>query len=369
MMVLATLLTGGSEYIRLIKVKKDDTYLDMESQSVYKKLVSTFLYVLAFLVIFIPGAIRYYVGIDYTTYSLYQIPAILSNRPNVKVETLYRVIIKFGYWLGGHNSYQMIFFLTNLLIVFFLFLYIANSSAYRWLSIIIFMGMGFFFFTLSGMRQSIGVVIALWGLQFIRKKKLIPYIITIVIASLFHSSVIIFILFYFVDKIKINPFLVTLVMAILNVSASHIRDLIILLSTKLDMYSSYFGSQFDNGEYSNTWVYLVLIIMLFICISRFLLGKEKFYKNNTELNIHYCACIIISIIGYLPTPGRLLFLFTPIYITLIPNTIAIYKNNFMKMFLFGITITVSVVFMYWFLFVQNMYAVLPYRYMLGNLLS
>ncbi len=125
---------------------------------------------LAFLVIFIPGAIRYYVGIDYTTYSLYQIPAVLSNRPNVKVESLYRLVIKFGYWLGGQNSYQMIFFLTNLLIVSFLFLYIANVSSYRWLSIIIFMSFGFFFFSLSGMRQSIGVIIALWGLKFIKTR-------------------------------------------------------------------------------------------------------------------------------------------------------------------------------------------------------
>ncbi len=369
MMILATLLTGASEYVQLVKVKSDDTYLDTVGQSVYKKIVSNFLYMLSFLVIFIPGAIRYYVGIDYTTYSLYQIPAVLSNRPNVKVESLYRLVIKFGYWLGGQNSYQMIFFLTNLLIVSFLFLYIANVSSYRWLSIIIFMSFGFFFFSLSGMRQSIGVIIALWGLKFIKTRKLSLYLITILVASLFHSSVIIFIVFYFTDKIKINPFFIASMMAVLNVSAAYIRNFIVYLSTRLDLYSSYFGGQFDNGEYSSTWVYLVLLIMLFLCFSRILLGKERYYKNNAELNMHYCACIIISIIGYLPTPGRLLFLFTPVYITLIPNTIALYKNNLTKMIFFGATVMVAIVFMYWFLFVQNLYAVLPYRYTLGNLLS
>ncbi len=44
MMILATLLTGASEYVQLVKVKSDDTYLDTVGQSVYKKIVSNFLY-------------------------------------------------------------------------------------------------------------------------------------------------------------------------------------------------------------------------------------------------------------------------------------------------------------------------------------
>jgi hypothetical protein len=369
MLFLATILVGGSEYVGSIKIKENDGYLTAKKQIIYRKIVANFLYILSFFVIFIPGAIRYYVGIDYTTYSMYQIPAILSNTPNVKVETLYRVIIKFGYWLGGQNSYQMIFFLTDLIIVLFLFIYIAESSAQRWLSILIFMSLGFFFFSLSGMRQSIGVVIALWGLKYIKEKKILKYIITILIAALFHSSVIIFLVFYFIDKIRVNPFLVSIVMVILNVTATYIRQFIILISSQLNAYSAYFGGQFDNGEYGEAWVFLVLIVMLFLCVSRIVLGKDVFYENNTETNVHYFACLIVSIIGYLPTPGRLLFLFIPVYITLIPNMIALYKNSYARLVLYGLTIFVSAIFMYWFLFVQNIYMVLPYRYTLENFLS
>ncbi|MDE3750530.1 EpsG family protein [Pediococcus pentosaceus] len=369
MMFLATVLVGGSEYVKTINIKENDGYLTVKNQTVYRKILANFLYVLSFFVIFIPGAVRYYVGIDYTTYSLYQIPAILSNAPNVKVETLYRVIIKFGYWLGGQNSYQMIFFLTNLIIVLFLFLYIAELSAQRWLSIIIFMSLGFFFFSLSGMRQSIGVIIALWGLKFIKEKKLLKYIITILVAALFHSSVIFFLIFYFIDKLKINPFLVSIVMLILNVTAVHVRQFILFMSTQFNLYSSYFGGQFDNGDYSQTWVYLVILVMVLMCISRVALGKTLFYKNSMEINIHYFACLVVSIIGYLPTPVRLLFLFIPVYITLIPNVISLYRNRYARLILYGITIMVSAVFMYWFLFIQNIYMVLPYRYNFGNLLS
>ncbi|MBF7140306.1 EpsG family protein [Pediococcus pentosaceus] len=368
MMFLATMLVGGSEYVKRIKIKENDGYLTARSQIIYRKILANFLYILSFFVIFIPGAIRYYVGIDYTTYSLHQIPEVLSNTPNT-LEFLYKVVIKFGYWIGGQNSYQMIFFLTDLIIVVFLFLYIAESSTQRWLSIIIFMSLGFFFFSLSGMRQSIGVIIALWGLKFIKEKNILKYVITILIAALFHSSVIIFLLFYFIDKIKVNPFFVSLIMIVLNVTAVYIRQFIIFVSDQLDAYSNYFGGQFDNGEYGKSWVFLVLVVMLLLCVSRVALGKTLFYKNNMEINIHYFACLVVSIIGYLPTPVRLLFLFMPVYITLIPNVISLYRNKYTRIMLYGITIIVSAIFMYWFLFIQNIYMVLPYRYNFGNLLS
>lgn len=354
MTVLATILIAMSDFVA-------STTTDFALGASYRNVISKSLYGLAFFVIFIPGAIRSYVGIDYTTYSKYQIPAVLEGR-EVKVESLYRWVIRIGYLIGGKSTYQYIFAITNFLIVFFLFLYIKRLSLNKVLSIIVFMSTGFFFFSLSGMRQSIGVAIALWSLKYIEEKKFIPYVITILLASLFHTAVIIFLVFYFLSDIKINPFVVALVMLAVNRLAPYLRNIIISISDRVGLYSEYFGGTFDTGGYNKIFVVLILLVMLFVCLSRLVLGKEVFYKNNTALNIHYVACMVVAMISYLPTPSRLLFLFIPVYITLIPNLVVQYKNKNIRVILYLIVVSVCIFFMYELLFVQNSYGVLPYNH-------
>lgn len=356
MTLAAMLMVGMSEYVNTLKTQGD------LSAKITSVITSRILYFIGFLIIFVPGAIRYYVGIDYTTYSNYQIPMVLSGN-TVKVEFLYKVVIKLGYWLSGFTSYQMIFVITNFIIVLFLFMYIKDQSNNMWLSIAIFMSAGFFYFSLSGMRQAIGVTIAMWALKFIKQKKFWHYAIWISIAALFHTAAIVYIVFYFVDKVKISPYIILAVMIFIRIFATHIRDVIIAISSKLGIYSEYFGGKFDvAGLYSRTLPGMVLFIILFLCFTRSFLGKEDFYKNQIEVNVHYVACMVISMINFLPTPTRILYLFIPIYITLIPNTISLYKNKNIRLLLYLGTIVVLIFLMYELLFVQNSYEVLPYRF-------
>lgn len=356
MTLASALLVMLSDYVKSLNLEGNPVL------GFSKSAISKILYYMAFLVIFIPGAIRYYVGIDYTTYSNLQIPMVLSGNP-VKVETLYRWVIKIGYWISGYTTYQLIFAITNFLIVFFLFLYIKDQSKNKWLSILIFMTGGFFYFSLSGMRQAIGVTIALWALKFINEKKFWHYLISIIVASLFHTAAIFFLVFYFVDRIEINPYVMLGIMVVVRILASQIRELLIMVSSKVGVYSEYFGGKFDvAGLYSSILPAIVFLVMIFLCISRFILGKDLFYKNQVEINIHYMACLIVSMINFLPTPTRLLYLFIPVYITLIPNIISFYEDKRLKVFIYLITIVMLGLLMYELLFVQNSYSVLPYRF-------
>ncbi|PEG75341.1 hypothetical protein CP371_06970 [Pediococcus acidilactici] len=356
MTLASVLLTMLSDYVKSLNFEGNPAL------KFSKSAISKFLYCGAFLIIFVPGAIRYYVGVDYTTYSNLQIPMVLSGNP-VKVEALYRWVIKIGYWMSGYTTYQLIFAITNFLIVFFLFLYIKDQSKNKWLSILIFMTGGFFYFSLSGMRQAIGVVIALWALKFIKEKRFWYYLISIIVASLFHTAAIVFLVFYFVDRIEINPYVMLVIMVVVRGLASQIRELLIVISSRLGLYSEYFGGKFDvAGLYSSVLPTIVFLVMVFLCISRFILGKDLFYKNQVEINIHYVACLIVSMINFLPTPTRLLYLFIPVYITLIPNIISFYEDKRLKVFIYVAIVIILSMLMYVLLFVQNSYSVLPYRF-------
>jgi len=93
------------------KVFRSTLYLVLEKLS----------FLLSFIVVCVPGMIRYNVGIDYTTYTNYQIPVVLAGEAGkiVKVEPFYQAVVWIGYWLGKQSSYQWIFAITNFIIIFF----------------------------------------------------------------------------------------------------------------------------------------------------------------------------------------------------------------------------------------------------------
>lgn len=351
--IYMTLLSVIFMYLYTYSVK-------VESLSFTAHLLKVPFFLLSFLVICVPGMIRYDVGIDYITYSFHQIPEVLSNQPNT-LELFYKYIIRVGYWMGGYTTYQYIFAITNMLILVFLFKYMKDQSENLPLSLIIFMFGGFFAFSLSGMRQAIGVSVALYGLKYIKSNDFFKFILVILFAMMFHKSIVIFIAFYFLKKIEINPFIATGSFGIIYLMSEEIRKLIIYVSDKVGLYSNYFGGQFDNGEYSRLFLVIVLLIMAFLCLSYVELGKETFFELNTEINIHYAACIIMAMAAQLPTPSRLYYLFAPIYITLIPNLINRYKNAKVRLLLVVMFVIGFGLVLYWNVFKQGAYNILPYK--------
>jgi transmembrane protein EpsG len=57
-------------------------------------------------------------------------------------------------------------------------------------------------YSITAIRQSIGAAVSLWAFEFIKRKKLIPFILIILIASSIHKSVLIFLPFYFIANLK-----------------------------------------------------------------------------------------------------------------------------------------------------------------------
>jgi len=228
-------------------------------------------------------------------------------------------------------------------------------------SILIFMLGGFFPFSLSGMRQSIGVVIALYALKFLKANRWLMFIVVIIIASLFHSSSLIFILFYFIRKIKLNPYYVSISLILVFLFSKTIINIIASISEMLGIYSNYFNGEFNNGEFGRLLIVLVLLIMLLVCVSYAYLGKTKFYQFNTEINMHYFACAVVAMISVVPTPSRLLFLFIPVYITLVPNLICEYKDWETRTVVKIFFVLFFILFTYQSVFVQDTYGILPYH--------
>lgn len=168
--------------------------------------------------------------------------------------------------------------------------FIYKNSKKTFDSIIYFICLGSMMFMLSGFRQSIAMSICLISVEFIKEKKLIPFLICILLAYSFHQSAIIFLISYFIInsnfKLKHNLFLISIFMVVLL-----FNEQIILIANRLfnRNYSGYVGSSFNGIMY--IVIYIIIILMSLIT------KKENNNDNKISLNMTILSSIFF-VFGY-----------------------------------------------------------------------
>lgn len=317
--------------------------------------------------LFLIAAMRYFVGIDYTTYTNYQIPMILNGYYQVRVEILYRYLIIIGNYLGQGNTYQYIFALTAFLICFFVYKAIQEQSVNASLSIYLFVMCTFYNYSLSGMRQSIAIAIFLYALKYIKSEEIWKYFFWIVIAIGFHNSATIFLPLYFVRKIKVPWQFVLAAFPVLFFISGYIRQLLILIMNAFGLYSGYFGGRFDNGDLNlpqGLFIVFITMIVIFVCV---FYGSEVDKESDLriEINIQYLLFLILSFARQLPTASRTLYLFIPICILLMPNIVKAIDNRNIRTIVYLVLFSGTGVYYLYALFSQNIYNTLPYHFIPG----
>ena len=86
--------------------------------------------------------------------------------------------------------------------------YISNPS----FALVVFFGL-MFFFTFTYLRQILGVSIVWHAIAYVQRRKFLPFVFLVIIASLFHNSLLLFLPFYFLPVRKFPKKNVLLVMA------------------------------------------------------------------------------------------------------------------------------------------------------------
>ncbi len=127
--------------------------------------------------------------------------------PTSRFEKGYQVYNK----LLGHffDNYQVLFIITAAICIGCMLYGISKNSKNWMYSLFLLIGFRFYYFFLSGLRQGIAVSIVFVAYTFLEKKKVIPYIALIVLATTFHFSAFIFIFAWPLSKMKVNQESVT----------------------------------------------------------------------------------------------------------------------------------------------------------------
>lgn len=252
---------------------------------------------IAFLIVFLPAAFRYYIGVDYHSYSeiyeaigkggeSYVEPAyyylnVLLNNFNLEVEWLFAIMAFLTYFIA-FLSYPN-----------------RNKALYHYLYLTT-----FYFLTFTSLRGSLATSLALLAISLYLKntKNLLFYFILIFIGYLFHKSVALMIIFPFLDnrlfrKIVLNSRIgFYLALMAIVIFGSVIIEWIFISPVSIWMgYDNYLNSLYhiQQTDFGSGLGFMIRIFPLLI----FIVFYKSIIKYNSKIFIYILVsiCCILSV--------------------------------------------------------------------------
>lgn len=272
-------------------------------------------YLIAFWIMGIISIIRFDVGYDYPTYyNFYFSNSSLEDYDQVEsLEPLSQLIVKISRFLGSPYWIMTIY---GLLTYFFLYI---SLDKYEYKSFALLIYLCFLWLSsLNLLRQSLAVCILLYAYKYVIQKKLLKYIVFVVLATLFHSSAIIGILVYFVfHKCTIKTLIIFACLSII------ISSIVYSWMSSVGLYTYVI----ENSLETQSGDKLVLFYLLFYTLTVSLYYNNK--KCHDAIVLKTLLVISVSFIFFITIQAmsawRIGLYFISLYIFVLPKILAVYS--------------------------------------------
>lgn len=241
------------------------------------------------------------------------------------------------------TSPQMLFVATAIIYTSSISYCIYKNSDNVTLSLVMYITLGMMQFQMQGMRQAIAMSICLFAFEVAKKNKLLPFILLILLASLFHRTSIIFILTYFVVFLPYNLGILSVFCVgafILFLNSGYITQIANIL------FESEYTRTIDSGGFVATAIYVIILVLAMVFYRKDLHKKD----NKTQSTIFYIT--FIAFVNYLMRyfgvgiSERISFYFMYGQILLLPNTITNISKDYKKATTIGVYVMCILLFLY-----------------------
>jgi hypothetical protein len=311
------------------------------------------LYEIAYIILVLFSIIRFDIGFDYdgmvrifndyiNTNSFIQI----SKEP-----TFFYLCKLFSF---SERGYVMVLAMYFTLTIFFLIKVLAYYKIENE-GLFVFITMCYMFETYDRVRQALAILVFLYSLRFIEKKKFKKFFLTILLATLFHYSAIVLIPFYWILKIRIGKlnyyifFIVALVLFYVGVWSAIRYKLFSLVPIYGDYYA--IRDEYMKSVETNTG----LGVLFTICM---LLLPIIFFNNNKSNRVIVNVSFFGALFFFFASGNLLLERFSQYFtfISFVAISI-IMRENYRNKIIF------SIVFILWFQasIVINRSGCMPYK--------
>ncbi|OQB14352.1 MAG: Transmembrane protein EpsG [Firmicutes bacterium ADurb.Bin193] len=236
--------------------------------------------------------------------------------------------------------------------------YIYRYSKEPFLSIIMLLSLGYLYFSMTGLRQTAAMSILLFSYKFVRERKLIRFLLLILLAYQFHNTSIVFLIAYPLAYLKVNWKHVTGVVAALIVAFMY------------KSYVDYFLFEVLNWErishyknYTDTITLSGFIIQAFIvafCLVYYKNVTKEEPKDISLFNMVFLGLVFQAFTPIVSQFFRVSMYFSIANIALVPNAIVSGKNNNLKTIIYSTVMILLVA--YYLFFSMDSPFFYPYRF-------
>lgn len=299
-------------------------------EGIERKSIVPYIWIVSIALICISGLRGINVGIDtvgyYNSFNFKMTQSFFQIFEGAEKEYGYKL---FEYFVGRiFGEFQILLLLVAIFSVGTVSYLINKYSSNYLLSYILFVGLGFFTFGMSTIRQTIAIGFTLIAYEFIQKKQLKSFLITVIIASMFHITAVIFLPSYWLNKFKLNKktSIFFIVMAtVFIVFKDVIRDVLL---------NSFTASEYSSVATGGNKFYLFLVFSLILGV---IYRKSLLTENEHNKSLFFmivAAVFIMPITQFNPAVMRLYYYYSIFLIVYIPNILNAIKDK--GIFLLGI---------------------------------
>lgn len=263
------------------------------------------------------GLRSYQVGTDSGTYTRH-------FRSNLNIYNFeFEEGVELGYQLleyillSINADYFWLFILTAILIVCCYLTIFKRYSVNYAFSVFLFITLGVYTFFFNGLRQGIAMAIFVLAIPYLLEKKFIPYILVCLFASLFHTTALFMIPFYFMVNLRIKPLykIISTFLGSLFISSF----LINYLATTNERYESYTEISDEAGGLLTLGFYSILLLFIYLIILLYKITDEYIIKLFTFYAVGVVFIIPVAMLGAMASgPQRLINYFTWTLVILLP---------------------------------------------------
>ncbi|MCK9181581.1 MAG: EpsG family protein [Fibrobacteraceae bacterium] len=239
-----------------------------------------------------------------------------KNVVDVSLEWLWESRYEKGFlclmkWLSlVSKNPQILLIVSSVVILTSVFRFISKySSSYFW-SVFCFISFPFCSMYMSGMRQSLAIALVMAGIPFLLERKMFFFLGFVFLASLFHSSAWICLIYIPLLRAPFNEKVLVVYLLIATFSFIGAKTFFSSVTSVIDRYAGYAESEFAKENYYGTlFIFLRDFIFAF---SYYLVSRKRksLDRNSFLLHMSFILVVVDALYMQVNIFGRLLHYFS-----------------------------------------------------------
>lgn len=234
------------------------------------------------------------------------------------------------------NSPTFYFILVSALTMLFLYFGIKKYSIFPFIALYVYLGRFIGRNTIQ-IRAALAIAIVIWGTVYVTKRELWKYLLVVLIASRFHTSIYLAVPLYFMEYLNIKKqhiyigILLSLLMALFFGSAIH--GYVSQSDLANDWARSYVQEGTEksySGSLSNPVIWYQIVILFLWTFFENRLSKLTEHYYTIRNAYFYSTVLLIVLYQFAILAGRTSTVFATYEVLMIPLFPLLFKNNVIK---------------------------------------